>query len=281
MYLAKTAGGEIERMKPFEINEKLYKHYKEAKEIADGRLVAVLLQGSQNYGLDYEKSDIDSKAILVPSFNDIVLNKKPISTTHIRDNEEHIDLKDIRLMFQCYKKQNLNFVETLFTKYKFIKQEYWVEWEKLINAREQIARYNPFAAVKSMKGIAMEKYHALKHPYPIAIKEIEKFGYSSKQLHHLLRVEDFLYKYIAGVPYEECITPTEIKRDELLRIKANPGLFTPETAEKIAANALINIENMADDYCLKVENKGNQEIEDLFNEVLTNIIKMSIRSEIL
>ena len=77
------------------------------------------------------------------------------------------------------------------------------------------------------------------------------------------------------------MTPTEIKRDELLRIKANPGLFTPETAEKIAANALINIENMADDYCLKVENKGNQEIEDLFNEVLTNIIKMSIRSEIL
>ena len=268
-------------MKPIEINEKLYKHYKEAKEITNGRLVAVLLQGSQNYGLDYEKSDIDSKAILVPSFNDIVLNKKPISTTHIRDNEEHIDLKDIRLMIQCYKKQNLNFIETLFTKYKFIEQKYWTEWEKLVNAREQIARYNPFAAVKAMKGTAMEKYHALKHPYPVAAKEIEKFGYASKQLHHLLRIENFLYKYIAGAPYEECMIPTEAKRDELLRIKSNPGLFTPETAEKIAANTLVNIEDMSDNYCLKVENKGNQEIENLLNEVLTNIIKMSIRSEIL
>lgn len=268
-------------MKPFEINEKLYKHYKEAKEIADGRLVAVLLQGSQNYGLDYEKSDIDSKAILVPSFNDIVLNKKPISTTHIRDNEEHIDLKDIRLMFQCYKKQNLNFVETLFTDYRFIEQVYQVEWEKLVNAREQIARYNPYIAVKSMKGIAMEKYHALKHPYPVAAEEIEKFGYASKQLHHLLRVEDFLYKYIAGAPYKECMTPTEIKRDELLRIKANPGLFKPETAQKIADTALTNICDFAQDFCLKIENKGNPEVEALLNEVLTNIIKINIRGEIL
>ena len=281
MYQVKNAQGEIEKMKPFEINTRLYEHYKEAKEIADERLVAVLLQGSQNYGLDYEKSDIDSKAILVPSFNDIVLNKKPISTTHIRDNEEHIDLKDIRLMFQCYKKQNLNFVETLFTDYQFIEQVYQVEWEKLVNAREQIARYNPYIAVKSMKGIAMEKYHALKHPYPAAAEEIEKFGYASKQLHHLLRVEDFLYKYIAGAPYKECMTPTEAKRDELLRIKANPGLFTPETAQKIADTSLTNICDFAQDFCLRVENKGNQEIEILLNEVLTNIIKISIRSEIL
>lgn len=268
-------------MKSFKINERLYEHYKEAKEIADGRLVAVLLQGSQNYGLDYEKSDIDSKAILVPSFNDIVLNKKPISTTYIRDNEEHIDLKDIRLMFQCYKKQNLNFVETLFTDYQFVEQVYQVEWEKLVNAREQIARYNPHTAVRSMKGIAMEKYHALKHPYPIAAEEIEKFGYASKQLHHLLRIEDFLYKYIAGAPYKECMTPTSIKRDELLRIKANPGLFRPETAQKIADTALTNICDFAQDFCLKIENKGNPEVEALLNEVLTNIIKINIRGEIL
>lgn len=268
-------------MKSFEINGKLYEHYKEAKEIADGRLVVVLLQGSQNYGLDYKNSDVDSKAILVPSFNDIILNKKPISTTHIRENDEHIDLKDIRLMFQCYKKQNLNFVETLFTDYRFIELKFQTEWKKLIDAREEIARYNSHTAVRSMKGIAMEKYHALKHPYPVAAKEIEKFGYASKQLHHLLRVEDFLYKYIAGAPYKECMTPTDMKRDELLRIKANPGLFKPETAQKIADTSLTNICDFAQDFCLRVENKGNQEIEALLNEVLTNIMKISIRSELM
>ena len=262
-------------------NERLYDHYKEAKEIADERLVAVLLQGSQNYGLDYEKSDIDSKAILVPSFNDIVLNKKPISTTHIRDNEEHIDLKDIRLMFQCYKKQNLNFVETLFTDFRYIRLRYEEEWKKLIDAREQIARYNPFAAVKSMKGIAMEKHHALTHPYPCAIEELERFGYASKQLHHLLRVEDFITKYVSDAPYKKCMTPSETKVDQLMRIKTNPGLFSAETAQKIADNALKNIIEVSDNYCQLVENKGNSEIEALLNEVLTNIMKISIRSELM
>lgn len=44
-------------------------------------VLGVFLQGSQNYGLDYEGSDIDTKAIIIPSFDDFVLNRKPISTT--------------------------------------------------------------------------------------------------------------------------------------------------------------------------------------------------------
>jgi predicted nucleotidyltransferase len=75
-------------------------------------VVGVFLQGSQNYGLQYEESDIDTKAIILQKFDDFVLNNKPISTTLILDSNEHIDLKDIRLMFECFKKQNINFIET-------------------------------------------------------------------------------------------------------------------------------------------------------------------------
>lgn len=81
-------------------------------------------QGSQNYNLDYEGSDIDTKAIMLPSFSDFVLNAKPLSTTHIMENNEHVDFKDIRLMFDCIKKQNVNFVEILFTPYSIINPEY-------------------------------------------------------------------------------------------------------------------------------------------------------------
>ena len=45
--------------------------------------VGLFLQGSQNYNLDYEGSDIDTKAIMLPSFSDFVLNAKPLSTTYI------------------------------------------------------------------------------------------------------------------------------------------------------------------------------------------------------
>lgn len=38
----------------------------------------VFLYGSQNYGTDTEQSDVDAKAIIVPSFHELVL-KKPVS----------------------------------------------------------------------------------------------------------------------------------------------------------------------------------------------------------
>ena len=64
-------------------------------------VLGIFLQGSQNYCLSYFGSDIDTKAILVPSFEDFVLNRKPVSTTIILPSDEHIDLKDIRLMHDC------------------------------------------------------------------------------------------------------------------------------------------------------------------------------------
>ena len=90
------------------INERVREHYEEVLTMfpAD-RIVGIFYQGSANYGLDYEKSDVDTKCILVPTFKDIVFNHKPISTTHIRENEEHIDLKDVRLYINCFEKQNL------------------------------------------------------------------------------------------------------------------------------------------------------------------------------
>lgn len=56
------------------------------------KIIALFLQGSQNYNLDiYDddyKSDIDAKAIILPTLQDIILNKAPISTTLILDNKE-------------------------------------------------------------------------------------------------------------------------------------------------------------------------------------------------
>lgn len=80
------------------IKERFKFHETEARMLYGDKVLMVALQGSQNYGLDYEGSDVDTKALLVPSFEDIVFNKKPISTTHVRHNDEHIDLKDVRLM---------------------------------------------------------------------------------------------------------------------------------------------------------------------------------------
>ena len=136
----------------------LYAYDRTATEVFDvNNVVGIFLQGSQNYGLDYEGSDIDTKCIVLPTLEDLIFNRKPVSTTHVLPNEEHLDLKDVRLYFQTFRKQNLNFMEILFTKYKIVNPTYEYFWDKLVANNEMIARYNPVGAVKTMKGIAMEK----------------------------------------------------------------------------------------------------------------------------
>lgn len=87
------------------INKRLKDHYLESLEyFKENQMVGIFLQGSQNYQLDLPNSDVDTKLIVVPSFKDIALNRKPVSTTHIRANEEHIDFKDIRLYMEVFRK---------------------------------------------------------------------------------------------------------------------------------------------------------------------------------
>lgn len=124
------------------IMARMREHLVPVLEHCRGGWVGLFLQGSQNYNLDYEGSDIDTKAIMLPSFSDFVLNAKPLSTTHIMENNEHVDFKDIRLMFDCIKKQNVNFVEILFTPYSIINSEYADLFQPVLDAREEIARYN-------------------------------------------------------------------------------------------------------------------------------------------
>ena len=62
------------------IMDKIQEHYQEALKLypAD-RIIGIFCQGSQNYGLDYEGSDIDTKCFLVPTLEDIIFNIEILS----------------------------------------------------------------------------------------------------------------------------------------------------------------------------------------------------------
>lgn len=263
------------------INERVREHYEEVLTMfPESRIVGVFYQGSANYGLDYEKSDVDTKCILVPTFEDIAFNRKPISTTHIRENEEHIDLKDIRLYINCFEKQNLNFLEILFTPYKIVNPQYAEFWQKLIDAREAIAHYDIHRAIKTMKGIALEKYHALEHRYPSKIEIIDKYGYDSKQLHHLMRIEDFLERYTKGETYENCLIPKEGFDDVLRKIKEDNWYYTLDAARAKAELSLEHIEKMYE-IALQTHPEGyNEEVEALLKEVQYDIMKFAVALEL-
>ena len=70
-------------------------------------MLLVFLYSSQNYELDYSGSDVDSKAIILPTLNDIVFNRQPVSTTLDMGNGCLCDVKDIRKMFECFRNKIL------------------------------------------------------------------------------------------------------------------------------------------------------------------------------
>ncbi len=256
----------------------LNEHFCEARKyFPSNNIVGIFLQGSQNYGLETPYSDIDTKLIVTPTIEDLVMNKSAVSTTHIRENEEHIDLKDIRLMFQTFRKQNLNFLEILFTRYFLVNPLYKEEWDKIIENREAIAHYNIYNAVKAMKGIALEKYHAMEHRYPLKIAVIDKYGYDPKQLHHLIRVREYLERYINGEPYQDCLRP----KDPKWLIDVKLGKYSLSQARMIADRTLKDIDIICEPFTKDSHyNKNDYLVDKLLDEVQTNIMIKSIKIDL-
>ena len=262
------------------VMQRVADHYTEAlKYFKENNIVICALQGSQNYGLELPTSDVDTKLIVVPTFKDIALNRKPVSTTHIRTNEEHIDFKDIRLYMETFRKQNLNFLEILFTDYCVVNHLYETQWNRLIAAREQITHMNPCRAVKSMKGVALEKYHAMEHMYPAKVHLIETYGYDGKQVHHLLRVEDYLRRYVNGESYLACLRPSESLVPHIMEYKRQE--IPLEVARVEAAEAIERVNKLADSFCEQVEDKEDSEMRELLEDVSYEIMKISVKKEIL
>lgn len=266
-----------------EIMARLKEHWAAAAQIVpEDKIVGIFLQGSQNYNLATPESDIDTKCIVAPSLNDVIQNRSPISTTHVLPNEEHIDFKDIRLIMNNFRKQNINYIEILFTDYCIINPKYKKFWNMLVEDREAIARYSPYAAVKAMKGMTMDKYHALEHPYPNKIATLEKFGYDPKQLHHLYRLNQFLFDYLfSRKTYKEILQCQFPRNTGLILIKK--GIYSLEEARE-NGKALFDANTlMADMWCKKhLEEKGRVDpfVDSLFDKVQTEIIKKSFKKDI-
>lgn len=258
------------------IMKRLQEHYDEVASMGY-EIVGVFLQGSQNYELDYEGSDIDSKAIVLPKFSDFILRKQEVSTTHVLENNEHVDIKDIRLMFDCFKKQNINFVEILFTKFKIMNPKYEELYQPMFDSAEVIGRYNNYASVNCIAGMAMEKFKALEHPYPATMDKIEKFGYDGKQLSHECRLLEFIKRWISGEKYADCLISKQ--RAYLVGVKINMQ-YTLEQAREVGKSVVEDVKLIKNKYMENNPVIVNHEAEKVMHDVLVSIMKRSFIDEL-
>ena len=204
------------------IRKRVQEHFNYLQELGYD-VVCTCLQGSQNYELDeYTEeymSDVDTKSIIMPSLEDFVKGKLPVSTIEEMNNGEHAEVKDIRVMFEMFKKMNISYIELLYSKHIIINPK----WEDLIlplfQERDLISSHFRTQFIRCIVGMALEKQKALCHPYPNIADKIEKYGYDGKQLSHCYRLYDFLCKYQEGLPIAACYIVGEPTRTVLMNFK--------------------------------------------------------------
>jgi predicted nucleotidyltransferase len=259
------------------IMDRVREHYAEALEhFPANQILGIFYQGSGNYGCDDQTSDVDTKCIVVPTLEDLALNRKPVSSTHVRDNNEHIDFKDFRLYFDTFRKQNLNWLEILFTPYAIINPLYKSEWYKLVERREDICHYSPYRTVKSMTGIANNKYRLLTRESESGIKDIRTFGYRPKELYQLVRITEFLQRYVQDELYEDCL----ISKSPKALKNAKAGVLYKDVALEIADMLIADVNKVHDAYVNAYSDVANAEVEMFLNDVQCNIMKIAMKNEL-
>ena len=202
------------------------------------------LYGSQNYGLSTEDSDVDTKAIVFPTITDIALGHQMTSKTICFEDGAQCDVKDVRHMVHNFLKQNINFLEILFTEYYYSNAKFEPFVSFLRDNAERIAHYNPVACIRAMYGMAFEKFKALEKVTPASKLKIEKWGYDPKQLLHIVRLREFMEDYIKGKTFAQCLDCGH--KEYLLKVKH--GDFELGSARTIAETELKVMQTLVDKY---------------------------------
>lgn len=239
------------------IEEALNEHLNEVlKHYKFSQVLGVFLYGSQNYETNLEDSDVDTHVVLLPSFEDICYGKM-VSEELVLDNGEHCNVKDFRLYIKMLRKQNINFVETLFTKHYWLNCDYVSFWNKYFyEQREKIARYNPRQTVKS---IASQAIHTLAQCRPT----------NGKKFSNAYRLALFLERYIQGGNYEDCLVLPP-QTTTLLKELKSIGLINADD-HLLLWDGLLDLRDKADS--LELDEENQKAVDENFRKAIESLFK--------
>ena len=244
-----------------EKKEKIFKTLSEYKKILEEKGYKVLyigLYGSQNYNVDDEFSDIDAKAIVLPTLTDII-HRKVISTTYECENGA-IDCKDLITFYDVIKKGNFSYIEAIDTEYSI--------GDKTLKEMLKVFRPN----LKSILGAMYEKRKALTHEYPSKKEEFEKWGFDPKQYHHILRLQTLLEYNVHNNESLSYLGYKDQARDKMISIKRNINNLSKDFVERDSDFYIENAKRLIpEDYAYEYVN-----IDEEINNYIEKYIKMEL-----
>jgi len=242
-------------------------NYKKLLEDKGYKVVYIGLYGSQNYNLDDELSDIDCKAIILPSLHDIIFRKTTSKVIKFENGE--VDVKDLITFYDVIRKGNFSYIEAIDTEYS-IGDKYIKELFKQIRPN-----------FKSILGAMYEKRKALTHEYPSKKEEFEKWGFDPKQHHHIVRLHDLIMynilynKHVSYLKYEN----NDMQRNILLNYKRNKNNISKTIIEESSDSEIEHAKQLLPiDYKYEPVDLS-EEVSDYLEKHLT--LELSNKGEIL
>jgi len=158
-------------------------------------IIGIFCYGSQNYGVDDENSDLDTKCLIIPSTDDLIRGGSYYVKEYHLPTGEHCEVMDIRHYVASAKKQNINFLEIMYTDIKWVNPYYDSLWNWFfVRNREEISRYDMNYGIHSIAGQA--------------IGTLTRNEFTSKKLATVFRLNYFIVDYINGNSYKDCIFNT-------------------------------------------------------------------------
>lgn len=189
--------------------EKIYEIQEEIEEKCKRNVLLCTLQGSQNYNLNDEKSDIDVKVFVMPNFNDLY-NCDKISKTY-ETKYGKAEVKDIRLLPELIKKMNPTYLEVLATKYFIVDEDFYFIFKEMQKHLQEVidSRKKPF-------------FRAILGSIQCEMKNLVQTDgtYKTKDFGHILRLYEMFKKMATnGCSFEEALYNEGEKRKHLLKAK--------------------------------------------------------------
>lgn len=226
-------------------------------------VVSVALYGSQNYHLADAASDVDTKAMVMPTPENLYFGEH-VKPKVIEQLGGQTDVKDFRHMFDNFLKSNVNFLETLYTPYQYTGKWFYFLMSELREHRDLVANYSPRSVMNACAGMVHQKFSRLFKSYPSSRALDLAKGFNMKELCHMMRLSYFMMDYAKGYPFAECLVPKGSYLTVLQEIRADK--FSCELAEAQAYNALKSVELMKEQ-CPVMKREDNPRAAEFLREL--------------
>lgn len=244
------------------IDDRLRRHLDVVQEKYGDRVVFISAVGSMNYGLFTATSDVDTKAIILPTYAELVL-KNPESVT-LQIDDEQCSVKDLRVYINELKKQGINVLETLVTNYYLVNSKFLNQVELLRSWSEEICHYDENRFLSSAIGATRPYTKRWNIAYKNYLESDDEAKLDYKAAYNIVRLHNAIHAYIQGAKFKSVINcGTSLDRDLLLRIKN--GYLGPEGTNSLVSNVMKDLPES--NICEK-----NAEIERRLNNFTLKII---------